>query len=375
VIYDLVVVGAGFAGLACARRAALAGLRVLLLEKKQHAGARLHTTGMIVKDAVDAIPWLRDVPRELVRPVEGVKLYAPNLRHVALRAPGYYFWATDAVRLLDWMVDLARQAGAEVRFGALFTDARRPADNQPWQIPLETGELVQARYLVGADGPHSRVAKALGLSQNRHFLFGVEHEYARADVEPDYLHCFLDAQLAPGYIGWAFAGVGAAQVGLARRMTPGLRQGRLDLDAFLRKCASHVRPHGAALSIRAGMIPCGGLLPRVARPGALLVGDAAGLVSPATAGGIHAALHYGEDAADAIADFLQGRRDDPAQWLPARYPSFRAKRALRRFFELTQTDWMYNHLLGTRAMRRVAEWVYFHAKRGEPAPQPVRRDA
>jgi digeranylgeranylglycerophospholipid reductase len=42
--YDLVVVGAGFAGLACARRAALAGLRVLLLEKKPHAGARLHTT-------------------------------------------------------------------------------------------------------------------------------------------------------------------------------------------------------------------------------------------------------------------------------------------------------------------------------------------
>jgi digeranylgeranylglycerophospholipid reductase len=375
VIYDLVVVGAGFAGLACARRAALAGLRVLLLEKKQHAGARLHTTGMIVKDAVDAIPWLRDVPRELVRPVEGVKLYAPNLRHVALRAPGYYFWATDAVRLLDWMVDLARQAGAEVRFGALFTEARRPAENQPWQIPLESGELVQARYLVGADGPHSRVAKALGLSQNRHFLFGVEHEYARADVEPDYLHCFLDAQLAPGYIGWAFAGVGAAQVGLARRMTPGLRQGRLDLDSFLRKSAPHVRPHGAPLSIRAGMIPCGGLLPHVARPGALLVGDAAGLVSPATAGGIHAALRYGEDAADAVAGFLQGRSEDPAQWLPARYPSFRAKRALRRFFELTQTDWMYDRLLGTRAMRRVAEWVYFHAKRGDPAPQTVRTDA
>jgi hypothetical protein len=26
-------------------------------------------------------------------------------------------------------------------------------------------------------------------------------------------------------------------------------------------------------------------------------------------------------------------------------------------------------------MRRVAEWVYFHAKRGDPAPQPVRTDA
>lgn len=374
-IHDVVVVGAGFAGLACARQAALAGLRVVLLEKKHAAGARLHTTGMIVKDAVDTIPWLRDVPPELVRAIEGVKLYAPDLNHVALRAPGYYFWATDAVRFLDWMVELARTAGAEVRFGALFTGARRASDAEPWQIPLENGEVLQARYIVGADGPHSRVAKSLGLSQNRHFLFGVEHEYARADIEPNYLHCFLDARLAPGYIGWAFAGVGATQVGLARRVTPGHRQGRLDLDAFLRKTAGHVRPHGTPLSIRAGMIPCGGLLPRVARPGALLVGDAAGLVSPATAGGIHAALRYAEGAADGIAAFVQGRARDPAEWLPANYPSFRAKRALRRFFEVTQSDWMYNRLLATRPMRRVAEWVYFHAKGGERPLEPGKERA
>ena len=365
-IHDLVVVGAGFAGLACARQAALAGLSVVLLEKKLTAGARLHTTGMIVKDAVDQVPWLREVPGDLVRAIEGVKLYAPNLRHVALRAPGYYFWATDATGLLDWMVGSVRASGAEVRFGALFTEARRGADGV-WTIPLEGGEMLQARYVVGADGPHSRVAKSLGLSQNRHFLFGVEHEYAQADLEPNYLHCFLDARLAPGYIGWAFSGVGATQIGLARKLTPGHRQGRLHLDAFLHKTASVVTPHGAPLSIRAGMIPCGGLLPNISRPGALLVGDAAGLVSPATAGGIHAALGGGEQAGQAVADFVQGRAGDPCEWLPERYPTFRAKRALRRFFEVTQTDWLYNQMLGTRPMRRVAEWVYFHAKAGEPS--------
>jgi digeranylgeranylglycerophospholipid reductase len=375
VIYDLAVVGAGFAGLACARRAALAGLRVVLLEKKHTAGARLHTTGMIVKDAVDAIPWLRDVPGDLVRPIEGVRLYAPNLTHVALRAPGYYFLATDATRLLDWMVGSVRSVGAEVRFGALFTGAQQAQEGGPWRIPLEGGDAVQARYIVGADGPHSRVAKSLGLSQNRHFLFGVEHEYAQAELEPNCLHCFLDAKLAPGYIGWAFAGVGATQIGLARKVTPLHRQGRLDMGGFLQKTSAHVRPHGAPLSIRAGMIPCGGLLPRVARPGALLVGDAAGLVSPATAGGIHAALAYGEQAGRAVADFLQGRAGDPAGWLPARYPTFRAKRALRRFFEWTQTDWMYNQVLGTRPMRRVAEWVYFRAKSAESQPQADRERA
>lgn len=365
--YDLLVVGAGFAGLACARKAALSGLRVVLLEKKHEAGARLHTTGMFVKDAVDAFAWLREVPGDLVRPIEGVKLYAPRLSHVTLRAPGYYFWATDTVRLLDWMAGQARTAGAHLRFGTLFTQARRAAAGDAWEVPLDSGEVLHARYIVGADGPHSRVAKVLGLSQNRHFLFGVEREYARAEVEPNYLHCFLDKQLAPGYIGWAFHGVGAAQVGMARTVTPELRQGRVDIEEFLRKTSSIVRPEGRPEAIRAGMIPCGGLLPRIARPGALLIGDAAGLVSPATAGGIHAALSCGETAADAVAAFSRGEAPDPAEWLPAQFPRFRAKRALRRFFEVTQSDWLYDRLLGTRPMRRVAEWVYFHAK-GSNAP-------
>lgn len=371
--YDLLVVGAGFAGLACARKAALAGLRVALLEKKHAAGGRLHTTGMVVKDAVEAFPWLRDTPGELVRPIEGVKLYAPNLSHVTLQAPGYYFWATDTVRFLDWMAELARAAGADLRFGTLFTQARRTGPDGSWQVPLESGEVIQTRYIVGADGPHSRVAKVLGLSQNRHFLFGVEHEYAHAQIESNYLHCFLDRTLAPGYICWAFGGVGATQVGMARTVSPGQRQGRVDIAAFLRKTAGIVTPQGRPAAIRAGMIPCGGLLPRVSCPGALLVGDAAGLVSPATAGGIHAALWCGEAAADAVAAFTAGRARDPAEWLPGQYPRFRAKRALRRFFELTQSDWMYNQMLATRPMRRVAEWVYFHAKGGGTA-LPLERE-
>lgn len=47
---DCVVVGASFAGLACASVLARAGVRVTVLEKKADAGEKLHTTGIIVKD-------------------------------------------------------------------------------------------------------------------------------------------------------------------------------------------------------------------------------------------------------------------------------------------------------------------------------------
>lgn len=359
---DLLVVGASFAGLACARAAALAGLSVMVLEKKASAGAKLHTTGIIVKDAVDSVPWLAEVPPALVRRIEGVRLYAPNMRHVDLHAPGYWFWATDAPALLDWMVGSARACGVDVRLGTLFEQALWV--NGHWEVPVTQGPCITATYLVGADGPHSRVAKALGLSRNTRFLYGIEHEYQRARMAPGLLHCFIDRKLAPGYIGWALEGVGVSQIGLARRMAHN-HAGALKLDPLLRKIAPVVAPGDAPpVAVRAGMIPCGGVLPVVARERALLVGDAAGMVSPVTAGGIHTALLHGQRAGEAVARFVRREAGDPATWFVRSYPGFRLKRTLRWAFDHFQSDWMFNHLLGTPQMRRVAELVYFHRKGG-----------
>jgi digeranylgeranylglycerophospholipid reductase len=368
---DLLVVGASFAGLACARAAALAGLSVMVLEKKASAGAKLHTTGIIVKDAVDSVPWLAEVPPALVRRIEGVRLYAPNMRHVDLHAPGYWFWATDAPALLDWMVDSARGCGVDVRPGTLFEQALW-VDGR-WEVPVTHGPCITATYLVGADGPHSRVAKALGLSRNTRFLYGVEHEYQGARMAPGLLHCFVDRQLAPGYIGWALEGVGVSQIGLARRMGRN-DAGALKLEPLLRKIAPVVAPGDAPpVAVRAGMIPCGGVLPRVARERALLVGDAAGMVSPVTAGGIHTALLHGQRAGEAVASFVRRETADPATWFVRSYPGFRLKKALRWGFDHFQSDWMFNRLLGTPQMRRMAELVYFHRKGTALPPDRVKQ--
>lgn len=361
---DLLVVGASFAGLACARAAARAGLSVIVLEKKTRAGAKLHTTGIIVKDAVDSVPWLSEVPAALVRRIEDVRLYAPDMHHVDLHAPGYYFWATDAPALLDWMAASVQASGAVMMLDTLFDHARRAGDR--WRVPLARGRCIEASYLVGADGPHSRVAKVLGLSSNTEFLYGIEHEYDGTRVAPGYLHCFVDRRLAPGYIGWALAGVGVTQIGLARRVGRGDGEA-LKLEALLAKIAPVVDIAGASpLAVRAGMIPCGGVLPRVACEHALLVGDAAGMVSPVTAGGIHTALAHGQAAGEAVAAFVRGRAEDPSSWFVRSYPRFRTKRALRWVFDRFQSDWLFNRLLGTAPLRRAAELVYFHKRASAP---------
>jgi flavin-dependent dehydrogenase len=362
--HDVVIVGASFAGLSCATALAHRGVRVTVLDRKPDAGNRLHTTGILVRDALDQIPLLDGLPSELVRRIDHVRLYAPNLTHVDLSAPGYYFLATDTGGLMHWLADRAATAGARLRWSHPYRNA------QPVRSGFDVGELVgTTRILVGADGPRSAVARSLRLGQNRKFLIGIEHEYTAAPIHADsHLHCFIDRRGMPGYIGWVLQGVGVTQVGLARRQAA--RDGMSTVAAmerFLHRIAPlfDFRDH-RPFAVRAGLIPCGGPVQPVSRPRALLIGDAAGLVSPLTAGGIHGALQHGMRAGHVIADYLAGRGDEPGLWAARAYPRFRARRALRFLFDHFQADWIFNLMLSTAPLRRIASQIYFH-QRGEIA--------
>jgi flavin-dependent dehydrogenase len=92
------------------------------------------------------------------------------------------------------------------------------------------------------------------------------------------------------------------------------------------------------------------------------------MVSPVTAGGIHTALKHGLAAGHAIAEFLEGKCEDPHQWFAATYPRFRTKRVLRTLFDYFQSDWFFNLMLATRPMRMAASQVYFH-RRGVMQPR------
>src|SRR5262245_28396007 len=112
---DCIVVGASFAGLACATALTRAGVSVTVLEKKRDPGEKLHTTGIIVKDALDQVALLDGLPAHLFRRVNGVRLYAPNMRSVDLAAPGYFFLTTDTPGVMRWLAGQAEAAGARLQ--------------------------------------------------------------------------------------------------------------------------------------------------------------------------------------------------------------------------------------------------------------------
>lgn len=354
---DVVIVGASFAGAACALAAAQRGLHVCVLERKRDPGEKLHTTGILVKEAAEAT-FLNLLPASMTRRVEHVRLYSPSLKQLQLAAPDYYFLTTDTPEVMRWLAAQLVAHGVDLRLGQAFTDCERSA--RGWRVE----GVGETPFLVGADGARSRVARHCGLDPVRHFLYGIEYEFPGARLaDPDALHCFISKRYAPGYIGWLTQNPTGIQAGLALRHDPS-RARVPDIDGFLLRAgvAGGLPRMLKPGKVRAGLIPCGGPVREMARDGAILTGDAAGIVSPVTAGGIHSAWAHGWATGEAIARHLRdgGPRPEPVAIGAA--PRFRSKRLLRCAFDHLQLDWPFDLLLHTRPLRWAAEQVYFRVR-------------
>jgi flavin-dependent dehydrogenase len=350
--FDLVIVGGSFAGLACARTAALRGLKVAVIDSKPEPGARVRTTGIVVKEASDDF----DLPARLMRKVRGVRLYSPNDRSVDLSAPGYFFQATDTAGVMRWMAGEAERAGATLLYGSKFESAVEHERG----VSLPSLGL-HANFLIGADGARSRVAENFGLSRNTHFLAGLEIECEPlTGLDQRFLHCFADSAIAPGYIAWVVPGVDSTQIGVAAR-----RPDKPDLGELLLRLKSVCDIRDIRVtSRRSGLIPAGGTLKNLGTNRVMLVGDAAGMVSPVTGGGIHTALHFGRRAAQITSDWLDDRGPHPVAQLAREAPRFRAKLMLRRLLDLAPPNTLIDALLMTSPIKALAQRLYFHSRSG-----------
>ena len=347
--YDVIIIGAGFAGLACAQVLARRGVRTMVLEKKSWPGTKIHTTGIVVKELAET--W--NIPSRFCKKIDRVRLYSPNMDYLDLHSPEYYFLATDTRSLIRWHADQAIQSGASIQYGRSYRTSRNPGG---FHILDQNG--LQCRYLIGCDGSRSRVASQCQLGRNKQFLFGVEADFKPITGLSDaHLHVFLDKDLARGYIAWMVPGNHSVRIGLAAR-SPVIPA----LDRFLEKLSRHwpIDKTGKLVT-RSGLIPCGGLVRPFYSESVLLLGDAAGMVSPLTAGGIHPAIQIGNLAGELVADHLLHQGRSPGRELVPLLPRYLYKHGLRFLYDhLPLDNRMYNVLINMPFFRLIAQTLFFH---------------
>jgi flavin-dependent dehydrogenase len=300
--YDVTIIGAGLAGLQCARLLSRKGINVLLVDRKNTLDQKIHTTGIFVRRTLIDF----DLPNDCLGPsIRHVTLYSPAHRSLELVSRHDEFRIGRMGQLYQRYLQQCLHTG--VHWLPQTSYVSHSAANGRLTVRLSSGSSTRSittRYLIGADGARSRVARDLNLEQNREWIVGVESVLQGAVLDgPPRLLCFLDPKLAPGYIAWIAHDGEETHLGVGGY--PSLFDPMPALENFRSRVSGIIDLRKAKqIETRAGLIPVGGVLRNIANSNGLLIGDAAGAVSPLTAGGLDPCMRLSAFAASVVAEYL-----------------------------------------------------------------------
>jgi geranylgeranyl reductase family protein len=297
--YDVIIIGAGPAGTSAAYHLAGAGLRVLIIEKSIFPRRKVCGGGLTHR-AYRKLPF--NIQPVVQREVTWGFVSTAGRPIAAVHGDGPISYLVERASFDAYLLEKALEKGASCHFGERF----QHSDDQGNVFTVRTDrENYLCRYLVGADGVHSQVARQNGLITNRATSLAYEARLRLPQGEQQKFAetiTFDFGTLLFGY-GWIFPKNDHLNVGVFRSW-PGRKTNKKHLLRFIDQ---HPALHLSDLiDIRAHPIPMGGEERSIHKNNLLLVGDAANLADPWLGEGLYDALRSGRIAAEVIIQHASG---------------------------------------------------------------------
>ncbi len=313
--FDVIIVGGGPAGAACAIKLAASGLKIALLDKAIFP--RDKTCGDAL--SVDVINQLAMLSDTLVKsftasankiPSYGVKIFSPNHQFVDIpfiykneKSCGYisprYSFDNVLFQHIKEHTDIETFEGCSIN----------KAERHENKVTLKTdlGDF-EAQMIIGADGAHSVVAKNLSniTVDKEHYSAGlrVYYEGVVSFHEENFIELHFFKEILPGYL-WIFPLAGnEANVGIGM-LSSMVSKNKVNLKETLQKLISthpnlkeRFKNATPLETIKGYGLPLGSKKRNISGERFLLVGDAAALIDPFSGEGIANAIRSGRVAAE-----------------------------------------------------------------------------
>ena len=345
--YDLIIVGAGPGGSACAKIAAEEGLKVLMLERGRYPGEK-NTSGSTIWGNVarEVIPdFPADAPIERV--IDGYRMFwvpEPGPEWTAMAGAAKEKKYVDPLNVYrnefdKWWADQAVQAGAELQTSTKVVNVLKQGTKVTGVI-TEKGEKIEGPITIGADGVNSIVARMSGLRMKWPATENalcvkydwvldeetIKERWGSGIEDGALIEIYWGATIAgsAGYF-WIFPNRNSVSLGLGSVMSDYVKYG-YNAHWYMWNAIEHplVKPKlkgGKLREIHAHAIPLTdpmlGFINASYGDGVLIVGDAAGMVDAFDGAGWYGAVKSGKLAAEIAKKAIE--QGDPSAEALSRY--------------------------------------------------------
>ncbi|RZN35913.1 MAG: NAD(P)/FAD-dependent oxidoreductase [Methanophagales archaeon ANME-1-THS] len=304
---DVLVVGAGPAGLGAAITSSKLGLRTIVVEQSSEIGYPAKSSGLTWKEVVD--DW--NLPSRVISQwTSSFYLYsAHSTREVEIDF-GRIVGGT-----LNFHIFLQELAFQAIRHGTKIILAERVSEplmdgDFVCGVKTASGDEIRSKIVIDCSGPSAVIAKKAGLISpdwNAELGIGFEYEMLNYKVRnPNTIEYYVgEEEIVPVGYGWVLpTGMDRAKVGLDTVHSATESLEIKDMINYLNRFLGENSPiynrvkDAQPFEVHSGVYSLSGMLDKPYSNGLMVAGDAASQASPLLGEGIRYALQFGKRAAE-----------------------------------------------------------------------------